>query len=239
MSETEKILEKVKKVLALSNNNSSQAESETALLLAQEILAKNGLSMDDVNFLNAETKEIVESECISKGRLCWWYGILASIIADNFRCKVWSLRRKHTSTKMMFLGVKSDVELAKTVFAHAVDMVQYHSNSYIKELKLINENLFEEYPKGILNSAFLKYKNTYINGFLSGLRDKFKEQVKRNDWGLVLVVDPEVTKKFEDKKLKQASATSASFTDSEKAHAAGYYQGKKYNPIYGHLAASK
>jgi len=43
----ERILEKLKKVLAKANNNPSAEEAKAAMLIAQRIMVKNNLCMDD------------------------------------------------------------------------------------------------------------------------------------------------------------------------------------------------
>ena len=47
--ENERVLEKVKKLLALANDRgATEGESQTALLMAQKIMAENNLTIKDV-----------------------------------------------------------------------------------------------------------------------------------------------------------------------------------------------
>lgn len=118
----------------------------------------------------------------------WWYKNLASIIAMNFRCYPYISNGQ--SSSIQFIGLKEDVEIAKGVYLYAVETICYNCDKYVDERK---EETTDK-PQRI--------RNAYIFGFLSGLRDKFAEQIKQNqEWGLILVIDPEVNKKVHDMHL--------------------------------------
>lgn len=72
-------------------------------------------------------------------------------------------------------------------------------------------------------------RNDYIAGFLSGLADKFKEQVESNEWGLILVKDADVQQAYDNLNLRTTRATSAKALGDQHARASGYKQGKAFN----------
>ncbi len=92
MASNEKILEKIRKVLAKANNNPSAEEAETAMLIAQRIMVENNLCMDDVILTEGSEikKEAVEVTMSDKMRLAWCEKDLTNVIAKNFRCKSFS-----------------------------------------------------------------------------------------------------------------------------------------------------
>lgn len=59
----EKIIEKIRKCLALANNNPSEEEAKAAALMAQKLLAKYNISLVDVEQLEGKSEEIIE-ECV-------------------------------------------------------------------------------------------------------------------------------------------------------------------------------
>ena len=60
----EKIIERIKKLLALSGNNSNEYEREVAMQAAQELLEKHNLEMTDIegHFTGEKPRYLVNSE---------------------------------------------------------------------------------------------------------------------------------------------------------------------------------
>lgn len=211
----DKLLRKIKKSLALSQNNSNENEAQTALLKAQEMMAKYNLSLSEIDLKEHDKMKESDIQVAYKGRGTFWVKSLARIIADNFRCYYFysTLNRK---TYIKFLGLKEDVEIAKEVYTFAVDVIDFYSKMYILD------NMIE--GKGEIT----KSKNSYIVGFLSGLKDKFKEQVNKNNWGLILVKDALVDQAYGNLKLVRGRSSNSITTGDSKARAEGYKQGKSF-----------
>lgn len=116
-----KIIDKVKKLLALTGSPYAD-EAEAAMLKAQELLLKHGLTISEVETAEKPTVKEVAGEEVSTGRKrsAWWEKILAGIIGDNFRCIAYYRRKK---PGFYFLGLKEDVEVAKEVFSYAVIVI--------------------------------------------------------------------------------------------------------------------
>ena len=89
--ERETIIDKVKKLFALAGNNPSESEATLAALKAQELLAKNNISMEEI--FDDEPEEIVHDIVWANNRQ--WRARLANIIAPNFKCRYF-LRRKNS-----------------------------------------------------------------------------------------------------------------------------------------------
>lgn len=87
----QKVINKVKKLLALHNNNSNLNEATNAYKLAQKILSEHRLSIADIESNNTSIKEDISlSSCaLYKGkRRITWKVNLASIVARNNGCDV-------------------------------------------------------------------------------------------------------------------------------------------------------
>jgi Protein of unknown function (DUF2786) len=212
----EKIVNRVRKALALANDNPSDEEAHTAMLLAQKMLARHGLTLKDVEGEQEGLKKVVEKSVTEpSGRIPWWKKQLVMVIAENFKCKAFK-SGKYQSTLVMF-GLEEDVEIAEAVYKYAETIVDKLAKSYVGKL----------YRQGKSTSGV---RNEYILGFLTGLRDKFEEQVAQNNWGLVLVTDALVEQHYSDKKLRKGSSggIQPGFSGNAEARAEGYNQGKNF-----------
>lgn len=211
----ERILKRVKKALNLANSK-NDAESHTAMLLAQEMMAKYGIDMGDVNahLEEASQKEVMEMYATKPTKLQWWQKELAAVVADNFRCYTFQ-RTRSGKSRIVFLGLKEDTKIAREVFAYAQDAIEYFSILYLNE-------------KGVEGiSERSKIRNDYILGFISGLRDKFREQVDANGWGLILQKDADVVERHKQLKLKKDAGSSASMAGDYEAYQSGHTEGKR------------
>lgn len=213
MTNDERLINKIRKIIALSGNNPSVEESQTALLKAQTLLAQHGLTMKQIENIEKPVKNVIDQPITPKQRTAWWHKSLALIIANNFRCYCY-ISRANQGTTINYLGLEEDIELAKDIYQYAVKMVEYHYKTYIKTISSQN-------TVGI--------KNNYIKGFLKGLNDKFIEQVERNNWGLILVKDNAVTKIYEQKNLKKGLRTKIQIRHDEQDWNEGYRRGKDFN----------
>lgn len=218
----EKVMRLITKTLKLASNNPSAEEAQTALLKAQELMAKHGIEMSQID-IGGETqnpnKKAVSVYAGKRGKLAWWNVNLANIIAKNFRCYCVNNTRKGYNEEtngdcVKLVGLKEDVKLAKELYLYALDVVEYQSKAYIKEKSVSDRSVSN------------RIQNDYILGFLKGLEDKFKEQVDKNQWGLILVKDALVENLYSTLNVSKSKIkTISSFGDGE-ARSKGYQDGK-------------
>lgn len=183
--DNKQVLEKVKRLLALSDKskNESEAEAEAALLKAHELMAKYDITMDEAS---EEKVAYVKEVCSSK----WNMGFrkpLAVIIAQNFRCETY-LRGNGGS--VVFFGHATDARIAKEVFEYAYQFAMKEGN------RRYNKNYQMSRPThGVFNS--------YVKGFLIGLKTKLGEQ----STALMVVTPADVKETFENmsKEFKKGS----------------------------------
>lgn len=115
-----KLIEKIKKLLALSES-SNKHEAESALLKAQELLAKHKLSIKEVKEFkinNSAIKEKISNITFTKAK---WKAQLARLIADNFGCYFYFKVRY--SKAITFFGREEDITVCNIVLEYAIDCI--------------------------------------------------------------------------------------------------------------------
>lgn len=81
-----------------------------------------------------------------------------------------------------FIGFSNDIEVVKAAYNYAIALVRRN----VRAIK-------KRFPR-----ATTAYINAYIEGFIQGLYSKFKEQVDKHEWGLVVITPLPVQKYFTD-----------------------------------------
>lgn len=209
-----KIIEKVRKLLALSES-SNPHEAELAMLKAQELLMKHKLSLKEVTefkIINSVIKEIKSEITFTKAK---WKAELARLIADNFGCyRYFKVRRTNT---IVFFGREEDVIVCNIVLKYAV----YCIYSAVSKLKY-------QYTKEGYSTKGLE--NDYALGFIAGLSQKFEEQKKANqEWGLVLVKDKEVVDAHDQIEFAKKKINTHTQYQDQEAYDEGIIDGRRFS----------
>lgn len=194
MEDQETILRRIQKLFALAGNNPDEAEVQSAMLKAQELLLKHGLNMETVNGFHEQEDEdisIKEGEPDQGGkRLFSWQVRIAQIIAKNFRCKTFRWK-DYRDTSMHFFGQAKDVDAAVETanFIYAV----------APKLWLSFYSKWQDTPGNFTWNKRQTYalKNDYFMGFMEGLKDKFAEQVQSKD--LIIIIPNAVFDAYKDR----------------------------------------
>ena len=212
-----KILARIQKLLALSTSNFKE-EAESALLKAQKLMLQHGVSSAEISFDSAAHEPVVERE-VYHSQTPLWHGRLAAVLASNFRCRTIWLTRYRNDKKirvMTFIGHEQDADVAAAAYAFAIALVKYNQRCIKKR-----------FPR--VTSAYL---NTYVQGFIKGVRDKFSEQVKKEAWGLILVTPAPVEKHYEDYNSVplKPRGRAAELSKNDNAFSKGYQDGKTFDP---------
>jgi hypothetical protein len=171
--ENEKIIAKIKKLLALSNNNTNEQEANSALLKAQQLMVENDISIDVS--IAPNTVEYETIKCTHKWNM-GFKGPLANIISANFRCKMY-----YQGGTVTFMGHKLDARIAKEAFEYAYDFALREGNRHYNKAYQMGT-----VTKGVFNS--------YTLGFMRGLKMSFDKQCT----ALIVITPTDVIQKFED-----------------------------------------
>lgn len=174
------VITKIEKLLALAGNNPSEAEAQAAMLKAQKLMAEHNLDMTQFQDKPQEKKEAI-IEYFRGYHNTNWAISLARVICDNFRCNL----LRAPGYGLVFIGLKEDVAICKAVFSFAAQVLDKNMAKLRRQYR--KQNLPTDGISG-----------DYAAGFIAGLRDKYKEQVEKNNWGLILVKDALVEQKTKD-----------------------------------------
>lgn len=173
----EKIINKIKNLLDLSNNNPNEHEAIAAALKAQELMAKYNVELAQLEDAPADHELVEETFYEGSGHnvKTWKYG-LARTVASNFRCKYYIMNNKH----VVFYGYKEDAKIALDVFTYLYKTGNKLANRFYNKVKKEGGN-----TKGVLN--------TYLAGFRDGVKSAFEKQCT----ALMIVTPKEVNEGFE------------------------------------------
>lgn len=191
----EKLIAKIRKILALAKENPSMEEGLAAALQAQKLMNKYNIHEDDVTL--EEIKDDITSvfsEQKHDSQLHGWRKQLAMIVARNFRCKCYIQNQD-----VVFRGYTSDAKIALDVYL----------NLYIIGNKLGSKAYHEQLNEtGSGKGAY----NSFVAGFLKGIEEGLGEQCT----ALMIVVPKEVEEEFEEFSAGfRTSKTSLSVADRE------------------------
>ncbi|MBP2032742.1 hypothetical protein J2Z42_001416 [Clostridium algifaecis] len=209
-----KIVEKIKKLLALSES-SNEYEAKVAMLKVQELLVKYKLSMKEVKDYKICSSKVLTKKTKISFTSAKWKGRLASLIADNFSCYCYyKIKRTNIIT---FLGREEDVTVCNIVLEYAIDCIASETNRIKYQYRRDGYSTV-----GIVSD--------YAIGFISGLNDKFEEQKRKNqEWGIILAKDTEVTEQYENIDFNRSINLNQKFKGNSDVLEQGIEDGRKFS----------
>lgn len=170
MRDTENMIERVRKLLALARNNPSEEEAKSALMMANRLIAKYNLDLSEETGEKVEYKVLPATHANNNG-----YRIpLANVIAPSFRCRVIMV-----GNTVHFFGRQQDAEACVEVYNYVYRV----SRSLAQKL----ERKAKKEGRSVHGLA-----NSYWNGFVLGIKKELDAQCQ----ALMVVVPDDVNKEF-------------------------------------------
>ena len=156
----ENMIEKIRKILALSKNNPSKSEAISVAVTAQKLMAKYGIQEDDLT-LEEIDENIGEStvEFKHNAHLLRWYKNLAVVVARNFRVKSYLDKNED----VVFRGFVEDTRIAAEIYRHLYNVGNRLAGKAYGRAMEANGT-----ARGVYNS--------FIVGYLSGIEEALGEQ---------------------------------------------------------------
>lgn len=169
-----RVIEKIRKLLTLGNNNPSQNEAESAIMKAHRLMAQHGINELDLE--SSQQKFTYTTLCCEHKGDKMYRRNLGHIIADNFRCRFY-LR----GGQVAFFGRNDDAVAARETFEYTYRFISRESDRLYRKRR--NEGFS---GSGVVNS--------YALGFLQGLKEKLDQQ----STALMVVVPKDVQEQYAD-----------------------------------------
>lgn len=222
MSRNEKIIRKIQGLLKIAEDERNDEECHTAFLLAQKLMIEYQISQAEINIEKTDKETILEKETQDFKKSFWWEKKIAAIIGTNFRVKYF-LRSRGRKSTIVFYGYPNDVFLAEEMYVLACDALRVHTQQFVQDYYSARYYYLNR-DRTLTNEL----KNDYMNGFLEGLSQKFKEQyaVLSQKYELMCLVPTEIEDAFKEK-ISNCKVTQLSLPDliHESAFKEGYQQG--------------
>ena len=176
MQNDEKIIQTIRKILELSKNNPSEEEAKTAVLKAQELLAKYHIDMKEVESIDIDTVESIEEVRVDLPAKKWKYK-LANIVAKNFRCKHFYIGK----SILVFYGHKTDADVAAETFKYMFNVGNRLAGREV-------DKVFGE------TGTSANVYNSFVAGFCAGIEEALGEQCQ----ALMIITPEDVKTSFEE-----------------------------------------
>lgn len=209
MNERQKMIDKIKKVLALAENNPSENEAIAASLKAQKMMAEYHIKEEEL-FDEITEEKIVAMRSELSGKNAKWRIMLALVLAKNFRCKCFGDYDK----TIVFYGYKTDAEICHNVYQTMYKI----GNKLAQKLKREERETWGT-AKGIMN--------TFCLGFVDGIRSELEKQCT----ALMIITPKEVEVGFENDVVKKKNTRTTrnrlgSMVNDKAIYDKGYQSGK-------------
>lgn len=228
--DNEKIIRKVRGLLAIAQDERNDEESQSAFILAQKLMLQYGIQNSDIESQTnqQQTAAIQETAVTVYKRLFWWERHLAQIISKNFRVKYFlnsKMVERQQKRQIIFYGLVSDLPLAKEIYLLAYEVLLFHSKTFVNQY-------YQQQGKSTRNRYVTEsLKTSYMRGFLSGLDERFNEQVAvlREQYELLVLIPEVVEQAYEELSSHWGKplALQAPNVNVLEAYQDGYLAGKK------------
>lgn len=217
------LFEKLRKIKALADDAKDDHECETAMLMFQRLMEKNGLDASAIE-VEEERQALDEVDIYQGLRVENWLHYLHSTIAKHFRCvAVVSISpRVGTNAKtLQFIGHARDAAIAKEAFSAACSAAEHLFSRYklqmaIDEAMADSEMMFFKRAMGKVN------RSRYMLGFGFGLNAAYKRQEASSEFGIILTTLSDVLAAVEHMPTR---ATDVSAPRGDSNVIAGYSDG--------------
>ncbi len=160
----EKIIERVRKLLALSNS-SNEHEAALAAAHAQRLLAQHNLAMSELEVKEegAGEVELIVAKVVPK-----WILFLFSIVTNAFDCSP-VITTSESGSRLRFIGVGEDPAVAVCTFQYLMKELRRLASLYLR---------FLETSKGKITrpSDRSRIRNSYLLGGIQGVKHSMSAQ---------------------------------------------------------------
>lgn len=206
------IIEKINKLRALSKSDNIN-EATAAAMAANKLIEQYRLSESE---LETKSEEILEDESplYNCGRITLWRSFLAQIIANHYGCAIYN-KVGHRSNQYMLIGLKSDMQIVKYMYAWLSLEIERLSHSAAKER--------------LGNSNGKQFSQSFCLGATQGIKNQLASSRKEciNENALVKIESRfSNAEAYMNKSLKLGKSKNSNVNISPEAYNNGFEKGK-------------
>jgi hypothetical protein len=198
---TDKILARIKKCLAIAedNNNNNAEEAAVAASMAAKLMEKYQIDESEVILEDLKSSDNVGEETIDEvAHVSWplWLQGLIIICADLYECKAMFIKDPSSKQKKVkIVGYKPDVTVAVWTFSYLRSELERLAQLEIKKVK--NVKYVDINAKTVKNS-FLKGAISSIKQRVNVMLAERKNSVNNNSRSLVVAKQSAIAEKYGD-----------------------------------------
>lgn len=242
MNNVEKILERIRKLLAVANDDRANAnEAATAAAMAATMMAKYQIEESDVvlaELKKAENMDTAEVIATAKTNgtpvkaVPLWASQLATVVSRFYDCGALVVRQKDGQKAVRFYGYKADVTICAWSYHYLITMIN----------RAVSEYRWTDHYQAVGRTAAHAYRQGFLSSILINLDNARREREQANkssEVGTALVVAKQeaITEKFGDvfatkKIISRSKIDRNSYTD-------GMIDGQKVDVTHKALEGSQ
>lgn len=219
----EQVIEKAKKLFAVSEGTNFENEAKVALNKMRDLLAKYNLSMGDIDGNHSERNPEFKLMTEKTG---YWQGSLATVVANFCNCTAF-YTTVSKSRVLRVIGMPHEVEICTFTFSHIAEQIDKLMRKKRKELRAQRQREGRDRQDRQASSYFTR---GYVDGIIIRLKQRLDDRLNDEAGGkaLVLVQHPKV-KDWVDKNIGRSLRKSRQQAASEEGFQQGFRDGDKVN----------
>jgi hypothetical protein len=175
---SDRVLERIRKLLNLAGNNPSVEEAATAMSMAMRLMAKHNLEEADVIRANLKssktnvTRHVFETGPNFQKQVAMWYNILVTGTSRTLSCHTSITRGARNQLTLATHGYHSDV----MVVVWLVEYIQEQSRKLVAAAWTLEaERIREQHGRAPWASERTRMKEQYLEGMISRVLQRVAE----------------------------------------------------------------
>lgn len=224
------ILLKIKKTLELAERAGSEEEANTALKLAQEMMIKYSVDQDDIN--NISDNEIIQKVYNPEAKRTPKHTqMIASILRNHFPIEIMNIVVTGSYSRITVIGKKTDCEYYCIMLDSIVKQYTKKLNPLCKSylITLAGKVNLRKLPAHLEKEYRTKFKNSYINGYVTGIDKIFTENEAEKG---LMIITPDAVVKKQKEIATGGKKIVGSKTSIDSGYSCGYDSGIESGRIY-------
>lgn len=250
---SEKLIDKVRKLLAKAERTDNQAEADSFMAKANEMLLKHNLTLSQVKTSNDDNGITEEGYAVKFGDVMeegkWETTLMATLCAHNMCDSIIHSMKYQKGGSMSVIGSEDNVATVLYMFDVSRNLIRRLSKSAYSDYR---KHIVEEWrglsdldlqKQGILGYR-MPWIRSYLKGTVIGLHSKLEQQKNEflgadsnlcNQYGLMVVSNREAIERFKKERYSdlEECRKGLKVSNDHGAFERGVEEGKNVNIVKG------